>query len=136
MIKVTMLKPDVVANRKTRFSPGNIVDGIINISNTPRTRTTETIRSALPDNMEISKMTVSVKMSVHIVDMQTGRILNVWNAEGSASGKPSILLSYWATFGDLSIDGADFTQTVTGRAIDEAFKKIGKELNEYFSKNL
>ena len=136
MVKVTMLKPDVVTDRKSSFSPGKIVGTGMNLSNTPRTRTTETIQSVLPDNMEITNMAVSVKMVVHIVDLQTGKVLNAWNAEGTASGKPSIALSQWETYGDLFIGGANFTQTVTGRAIDHAFRKIGRELNKYFKENL
>jgi len=136
MVKITMLKPDVVADRKIDLSPGGIVGGVRSLSKVFRTNTTETIESVLPDNMKISKMEVSVKMMVHLVDLQTSRVLNIWNAEGSASGKPSVVLSQWETFGDLSIDGANFTQTITGKAIDNAFKKIGKELNQYFKENL
>ena len=136
MIKITMLKPDVVAGKKDRFSPGKIVIGALNLSKVPLTNATKLIQSVLPNDMEISNMEVSVKMKVHIVDLQTSSVLYIWDAEGSASGKPSIVLSQWETFGDLSLDGANFTQTITGKAIDKAFEKIGKELNKYLNEHL
>jgi len=136
MIKITMLKPDVVADQKNTFQPGQIARGIMSLTKTPQTSATGTIQSILPNDMEISKMVVSVKMIVYMFDVQTNRVLKTWEAEGTASGKPSISLKNWQAFGDLFIGGANFTQTIAGRAVDKAFVKIGKELNEYFKENL
>jgi hypothetical protein len=137
MVKVTMLKPDVDINKeRVRVSPGKVFDGISRLSNAQNRNATNTLKEVLPENMTISNMKVSVKMLVHLVDLQSNRILNTWDAEGKASSKAAIDLKNMPAFGDLFIDGTDFTQTVTGQAIDKAFEKIGKDLNKYLKGNL
>jgi len=55
------------------------------------------------------------------------------NNTGNASGVPQIDMEMPGVEGKAQInDGAAFNQTVTGKAIEDACKKIGQELNKFF----
>ena len=123
--------------RATEFSPEKVINATkILFNKQRRDDATRTTPSVMPGKAGISKMEISVKMKIQIIELQTSGILVTWDTEGSASDKPSINLSQWETFGDFKKDGTKFTQTITGRAIDEAFMKIEPKLNEFFKKNL
>ena len=89
---------------------------------------------------DITSVNIKVKVKIYtkIVDLQTGRMLFQCSGEGDAKGKPQIQLEFvQLNTANVAVNqNADFTHSVTGQAIEEAFKEIGKELNEYFEKNL
>lgn len=141
VVKITLQKPDVV-NVGNSIPVKGIMDAVEEVTKSNKTgrdgteRTNRT-RDMIPSNMQTNNVKVSVRIVTHIIDLQTGKVLFTTNSTGTASGNPQISLES-TQYGHVTINSKDvnFTQTVTGKAIDNAFKKIGKELNKYFSKNL
>ena len=131
LVKITLQKPDVV-NISDDIPVAGLVNAFTNGRNT-------NITQHLPTNVHTAHVKVSVRIVTHVVDLQTGKVLFMSAGEGSAKGSPQIGIESPELGGNglkLNNKEVDFTQTVIGKAIDHAFKKIGKELNEYFSKNL
>ena len=157
IVKITMQKPDVVnvSNNIPVRGIANMASDAANAFRTSRGGTSRTniTQDLLPTNMQTTKIKVSVRIVTHIIDLQTGKVLFMTNGIGTASGKPQIGLEY-SGYGNsydygsgydygnnnmqITLDSKDvnFTQTVTGQAIDDAFKKIGPQLNKYFKENL
>ena len=135
LVKITLLQPDVVnvgSNIPVKGIAITLDNSISRIVRQPVNNYDAT--QGLPNNVKINNVKVSVRIVVRVVDLQTGNILFTSNGEGVASGQPKLSWEY--DFGTLENTGEQFTQTVTGKAVDKAFRKIGKELNEYFDKNL
>ncbi|MDR0231961.1 MAG: hypothetical protein LBI82_07565 [Dysgonamonadaceae bacterium] len=161
-VKIILQKPDVVTigNNVPIKALAGMVSEATNSNNSSRGRTNQ-VQNLLPENMSTSNIKVAVNIVTQIVDLQTGRLLYQAKATGKASGAPSIGLEL-GNYGNNGYDtgyydnnynnnyntgsgntininqknGSDFMQTVTGKAIDDAFKKIGKDLNKYFKENL
>jgi curli biogenesis system outer membrane secretion channel CsgG len=140
IIKVTMQKPDVVT------VGSNIpLRGIIQSFNSGRqsnntgnrqSRPAQQLQQLIPENISTVKVQVAVNITAHIIDLQTGVVLFMSKGMGVAAGMPQLSLEI-AAVGRTDINqGADFSQTVTGIAIEDAFGKIGRELNNYFDKQI
>lgn len=138
MVKITLQKPDVEIIQNN-ISTGGIIDianANSNTYNPQRQQLLQQARNVAPD-IKTTNIQVKVKIYTHIVDLQTGRTLFACNSEGNAKGNPQIQLEYAQLGANFDINqGANFTQSTTGKAIEDAFKKIGKELRQYFEKNL
>ena len=126
IIRVTMQKPDVVNV--------DIIDGPV-----PKPKpewfkkVKEELGKFVPENVKTNRVKVSVNIKAHVIDLQTGVVLFMSSETGKASGSPQIDLEISALGRNIRINqGANFNQTVTGKAIENAFKKIGRELNIFF----
>ena len=87
---------------------------------------------------DIRSANIKVKVYTKIIDLQTGRMLFQCSGEGNAKGELQLQLEF-VQLGIANVavnQNADFTNSVTGKAIEDAFKKIGRELIGYFDKNL
>jgi len=147
LVKITLQKPDIVYINN-EFP----VEGVANaFMGRRKTKVTQ----YLPANLKTTNVKVSVRIVAHLVDLQTGKELFISNGIGTASGKPQIDLE-WSNYNNnieysnnndynnsnisAKINNkdkdVDFTQTITGKAIDNALEKIGKELRNYFEENL
>lgn len=136
LLKITLLKPDVV-NINNKIPVKGITNALSNATNSNKTGRTNKTQDLLPDQMETNNIKVSIKVATHLIDIQTGRVLFITDDVGTASGAPQIDLELGSNYNlTLNRKNVDFMQTVTGKAIDNAFKKIGKELNNYFDKQL
>jgi len=134
-IKVTMLKPDV-ASVSNDIPAGGILRVVQSLSNN-NVSMPSPLQQAVPEDVNTKKVKVMVNIIVNIVDLQTGAILpSTFSAAGKGSGSLQLSLAN-STTGNLNINqGADFSQTAIGQAIEDAFKKIGKELNNYFNNQI
>ena len=84
--------------------------------------------------MKLATLKASVSLSVHVVDLQTGEIVFMCSSNGKAQGKSQLSLEYGALGGgELNGGAEDFKQTVTGKAIQQAFMKIGRNLKDFFN---
>jgi len=138
LIKITLQKPDVVTITNDVPVRG-LVTAASNIGSGGRSSSNTNMSQYLPDNVHTANVKVSVKIVTKILDVQTGHLLFTSNGEGSANGKPQIgieSLQYGGNGIKLNNPDVPFTQTITSKAIDRAFKKIGKELIGYFNENL
>jgi len=146
MVKVTMQKPDV-AIVGTSVSPRKILDVFQNSA--------QQLKQVAPENVSKSQVEVSVNAIAEIIDRQTGEILLTTDpVTGTHSGTPQIGIDLPVAVGTqtsqydpgysqpqtnngININkGAVFSQTVTGKAIEDAIKQIGKELVNYFNNQL
>jgi len=146
IVQITLQKPDV-QKVETNVQAGTILSGVAgamgnNSYNNSRQRqqTQQQIQQAATYAPDVRSANIKVKVKVYtkVVDLQTGRTLFQCSGEGDAKGKPQIQLEF-VQLGAANValnQNADFTHSVTGKAIEEAFKKIGKELSKYFEKNL
>jgi len=134
-IKVTMLKPDV-ESVSNDIPAGGVLRLVQSISQN-NVGTPPPIQQAVPDNVNTKKVKVRINIIVNIIDSQTGAILpQTFSAAGKGSGTLQLSLAN-STTGNLNINqGADFSQTAIGQAIENAFKKIGSDLNNYFNNQL
>jgi curli biogenesis system outer membrane secretion channel CsgG len=136
MIQVTMQKPDV-----TNVSTGIPIQSIVNaagaiaqIAGAPSGLTTGLdIGSDLTSNVRTSKLKSSVSITARIVDVQTGEVLFLCSGTGTSEGEGQAELEGGA-LGGMQINGGveGFKQTVTGKAISLAYRKIGNSLRSYF----
>jgi hypothetical protein len=135
MVKITMTKPDVESIQKS-VDAKNTIGFILGIGGGGKT--TPNVPKYVPGKTDLTNITVTVKMVVNIIDLQTDSDVRdaYWRAMGTASGKPSVQLTDWKAFGDLQIQQGNFTQTVTGQAIDNTFEQIGPKLNDFINSNL
>lgn len=139
-IKVVMQKPDVADKVSSGISTGG--------SNSGYTGEGEDIGVGLKN----TQVKISMNIKTQIIDMQTGGIVLVSSATGKASGAPQINVGVPTSIPAFSAlqsvipggvqlsnikaninQGATFIQTEIGKAIEDAFKKLGKEINEFFN---
>lgn len=128
IIQVTMQKPDVV-NERTGIPLASVM-GAIGMA------TGKNVGAQYASNMQIGTLRASVSINVRVVDLQTGEVLFMTSGSGKAKGKSQLALEYGALGGGVINGGADgFKQTVTGKAIQQAFVTIGRNLRSYFAGN-
>lgn len=128
IIQVTMQKPDVV-NVRTGIPLASVMGAV-----GAATRTN--IGAQYASNMRVGTLKASVSINARVVDLQTGEILFMTSGTGNAKGKSQMALEYGALGGGEINGGADgFKQTVTGKAIQQAFVTIGRNLRNYFAGN-
>ena len=126
IIQVTMQKPDVV-NVKTGIPLASFMGAI-------GTATKTNIGAEYASNLQVGTLKASVSISTRVVDLQTGEILFMTSGTGNAKGKSQLSLEYGALGGAEINGGADgFKQTMTGKAIQQAFITIGRNLNKFFA---
>jgi hypothetical protein len=134
-VKITMQKPDVnmVSNS---VDAGAIVNATAGRVATAGGKDITPITQFTPTTIATSNVKVSVNISTRVIDLQTGKVLFICRGAGIANGKPQITLDLPEAFYNARIvlnQGAEFKQTVTGKALDRAFKTIGTKLNEFFN---
>ena len=126
IIQVTMQKPDVV-NIRTGIPLASVMGAI-------GAATNKNIGAQYASNMQVGTLKASVTISTRVVDLQTGEILFMTSGTGNAKGKSQLSLEYGALGGAEINGGADgFKQTVTGKAIQQAFTIIGRNLKKFFA---
>ena len=126
IIQVTMQKPDVV-NIKTGIPLASVMGAI-------GAATNSNVGAQYASNMKIGTLKASVSISTRVVDLQTGEILFMTSATGNAKGKTQLSLEYGALGGAEINGGAEgFKQTMTGKAIQQAFVTIGHNLKKFFA---
>jgi hypothetical protein len=134
-VKITMQKPDVMTVENS-IAAGAIVNATAGIVAGAGGADVRPITQFTPTNIATSKVKVSVNISTRVVDLQTGKVLFICRGAGIASGKPQITLDLpEALYGVARISlnqGAEFKQTVTGNALERAFKTVGAKLNGFF----
>ena len=125
ILQTTMQKPDV-ANIKTGV-PLAAVMGAVQMA------TGTNIGAAYASNMQIARLKAAVVISVRVVDLQTGEVVFMASGEGEAKGKSQVSMEYGALGGGQLDGGVEgFKQTVTGKAIQQAFRRIGRNLIAFF----
>ena len=143
VVQITLQKPDVERIENNVFVStllGGVADAVLEENSYNSTRQQRQLQQASTYTPDIRTANIKVKVMIYtkIVDLQTGRVLFQCRGKGDAKGKPQIQLEF-VQLGSANVDinqYADFTHSVTGKAIEDAFKKIGKELTGYFEKNL
>ena len=126
VVKVTMQKPDVV-NVSTGIPLASIMGALQGGLN-------KNIGAQYASNMEIATLHASVTITARVVDIETGEVMYQTSGSGKAKGKSQLSMEYGALGGMKLNGGADgFKQTVTGKAIQKAFIKIGRDLNKHFN---
>jgi hypothetical protein len=158
IVKVTMQKPDVV-NVSNNIPVGEMRRIVRTTTNTQNSNwgnnqnngTQWQRQQSTLENVQTTNVKVSVNIKTTVVDLQTGEVLFMSSATGTASGTPQLAFEtsntnnstqdyYDPQSGTVRTElnqGAEFSQTVTGKAIEDAFKKkIGRELINYFDKQL
>jgi len=125
ILQTTMQKPDV-ANVRTGVPLASIMGAI-------QGATGVNIGAGYASNMNFATLRAAVTLSVRVVDLETGEVVFMSSGNGEAKGKVQLGLEYGALGGGEINGGADgFKQTVTGQAIQKAFRRIGRNLNAYF----
>ena len=128
IIQVTMQKPDVV-NVRTGIPLASVMGAI-------GAATGKNVGAQYASNMKVGTLRASVSINARVVDLQTGEILFMTSGSGNAKGKSQLALEYGALGGGEINGGADgFKQTITGKAIQQAFVTIGRNLRNYFAGN-
>jgi len=142
IVKITMQKPDV-ATIGNNIPVAGIMRTTRSIANSYSSNgnnsygTSQPIQQAIPENVSTRNVKVLVNIAAHVVDLQTGRVLFMSKGTGKASGAPQLSFEITAVGRNTDINqGADFFQTITGKAVEDAFKHIGRELITYFNRNL
>lgn len=129
ILQTTMQKPDI-ANVRTGIPLASIMGAVQGISGV-------NVGAAYASNAEVATLKALVNISVRVVDLQTGEVVFMCSSGGKAQGKSQLRLEYGALGGgELNGGAEDFKQTVTGKAIQQAFVKIGKTLNDFFHGNI
>ncbi len=139
MIQVTMQRPDV-----TNITTGIPLKSILTVagaiagavSGTSAITNGLQTSGALSSNIRTARLKASVSISARIVDVQTGEVLFMCNGTGISQGDSQLALEEGA-LGGLQVNGGveGFRQTVTGKAIASAYRKIGNDLKDYFNGN-
>ena len=126
ILQTTMQKPDV-ANVRTGVPLASIMGAVQGMSGT-------NIGAAYASNVNVATLKAQVSLSVRVVDLQTGEVVFMCSGNGKAKGKSQLSLEYGALGGgELNGGAEDFKQTVTGKAIQQAFIRIGRNLNDFFN---
>jgi hypothetical protein len=144
IVQITLQKPDV-EKVENNVPVSTILGGMAgamgnNSNNRQMQQTQRQLQQAATYAPDIRSANIKVKVKIYtrVVDLQTGQALFQYSSEGDAKGKPQIQLEF-VQLGFAKVDlnqNADFIHSVTGKAIKDAFKKIGKELNEFFERNI
>lgn len=125
ILQTTMQKPDV-ANVRTGVPLASVMGAI-------QGATGVNIGAGYASNMHFATLRAAVTISVRVVDLETGEVVFMSSGKGEAKGKVQLGLEYGALGGGEINGGAEgFKQTVTGQAIQKAFRRIGRNLNAYF----
>ncbi len=125
-LQTTMQKPDV-ANVRTGVPLAAFMGAV-------QMATGTNIGAAYASNMRVATLRAAVTISVRVVDLQTSEVVFMSSSEGEAKGKSQVALEYGALGGgELNGGVEDFKHTVTGKAIQQAFRRIGRDLNAFFS---
>ncbi|GAA6435766.1 hypothetical protein K140096H11_42600 [Bacteroides intestinalis] len=128
ILQTTMQKPDV-ANVRTGIPLASVMGAVQGLTGT-------NIGAAYASNASVATLKALVNISVRVVDLQTGEIVFMCSGSGKAQGKSQLSLEYGALGGgELNGGAGDFKQTVTGKAIQQAFVRIGRTLNDFFHGN-
>lgn len=126
ILQVTMQKPDVV-NVRTGVPLASIMGAI-------QGATGSNIGAQYMSNASIATLRAEVNITTRVVDLETGEVMFMTSGKGKAKGKSSVLLEYGALGGGEVNGGVDgFKQSITGKAIQQAFTTIGRNLNRYFN---
>lgn len=126
ILQTTMQKPDV-ANIRTGIPLASIMGAVQGLTGT-------NIGAGYASNAQVATLKASVNISVRVIDLQTSEIVFMCSGSGKSQGKSQLSLEYGALGGGELNGGAEgFKQTVTGKAIQQAFIKIGKNLKDFFS---
>lgn len=90
--------------------------------------------SKMSSNIQTAKLKAAVSLTARVVDVQTGEVLFMCTGTGNSQGDSQLELEEGA-LGGLQINGGvdGFKQTVTGRAVALAYRKIGSSLKSYFN---
>ena len=147
VVQITLQKPDV-AKVESNTPIGTVLGGVASAmgnsgnSSQQQRQLQEQLQQAATYTPDVKSANIKVKVKIltKITDLQTGRALFQCSGEGEAKGKPQIQLEFMqlgaANATSAFNQNADFTHSVTGKAIEDALKKIGKDLIKYFEKNL
>ncbi len=136
MIQVTMQKPDVT-NITTGIPIQSIVSAAGAIAQIAGASSGLTdglsIGSKVTSNVKTARLKSAVNITARVVDVQTGEVLFLCSGTGTSEGEGQAELEGGA-LGGMQINGGveGFRQTVTGKAIALAYRKIGNSLRSYF----
>lgn len=126
ILQTTMQKPDV-ASVRTGIPLASMMGAI-------QAGTGTNIGAGYSSNINVENLRASVSLSVRVVDLQTGEVVFMSSGTGNAKGKSQVSFEYGALGGAELNGGVEgFKQTVTGKAIQQAFIKVGKNLKAYFN---
>lgn len=129
ILQTTMQKPDVV-NVRTGIPFASVMGAVQGLTGV-------NIGAAYGSNMNFATLKASVSLSVRVVDLQTGEIVFMCSGNGKAQGKSQLSMERGALDGgELNGGAEDFKQTITGKAIQQAFMKIGRNLKDFFNGKL
>jgi curli biogenesis system outer membrane secretion channel CsgG len=129
IIQVTMQKPDVV-NIHTGIPLASFMGAVQAMSGV-------NTGAQYMSNMQTGTLKAAVNISTRVIDLETGEVIFMCSGKGNARGKSQLSLESGALGGMELNGGADgFKQTITGKAIQQAFTSIGRNLNGYFAGNV
>jgi hypothetical protein len=137
MIQVTMQKPDVT-NISTGIPIHSILTAAGRVASIAGANATISksldAGSTISSNAYTAKLKSAVSITARIIDVNTGEVLFMCSGTGTAQGESQLALEEGA-LGGLQINGGvdGFKQTVTGKAIALAYRKIGQNLKSYFN---
>jgi len=137
MIQLTMQRPDVT-NITTGIPLKSFIQAagdIANIAGASKGMSKSlAIGGDMSSNMRTAKLKAAVSLTARVVDVQTGEVLFMCTSTGNAQGDSQLELEEGA-LGGLQINGGvdGFKQTVTGKAVAMAYRKIGSSLKSYFN---
>jgi len=140
LIQVTMQKPDVT-NVSTGIPFKSMIyaaGAIAGLAGAPSGLSSGLNTSgSLTSNMKTAKLKSAVSITARVVDVQTGEILFMCSGTGNAQGESQVELEGGA-LGGLQLNGGveGFKQTVTGKAVALAYRKIGNNLKSFFGGTL
>lgn len=139
-VKVIMLKPDVAPEVSNNAPIGGLLGVIQGVTSNGGGKILQQMKQLAPENVNTKQVKVSVKMYVQIIDAQTGvKLFTSTSVTGKAAGTPQIGIDLPASVqSNKGIDinqGASFSQSVTGNAVEDAINQLGNELNNYFNNN-
>jgi len=138
IVKITMQKPDVAAvsnNIPTgaMVRTGSGIAGALSPGYNNFNIKTQPLQQAVPENVATERIKIQVNIRVQVVDLQTSEVLFTSSGIGKANGTPQFSFEFLAG-GNLGINqGAHFPQSVTGKAIEDAFKDIAPRINKFFN---
>jgi len=137
MIQLTMQRPDVT-NITTGIPLKSLITAagaVANIAGASKdVNQSLAIGGAMSSNIRTAKLKAAVSLTARVVDVQTGEVLFMCTSTGNAQGDSQLELEEGA-LGGMQINGGvdGFKQTVTGKAVAMAYRKIGSSLKSYFN---
>lgn len=125
-IQVTMQKPDVV-NVRTGVPLASVMGAVQGLTGT-------NLGAQYFSNTKVERLKSAVDITARVIDMQTSEVVFMCSGSGKAQGKVQLGLEYGALGGTMINGGVNgFKQTVTGKAVNEAFNMIADGLNKFFN---